>query len=230
MPDSPQIHNRKVLAGTPTPQRILDTAEELFAEKGYEATSVRDITSRAGCNLASVNYHFGGKQNLYATIFQRMLSVLRDYRIAGLEQVIREPGVNLETILRTFSRVFLEPLVEGRRGPRMMQLFLREMVEPRLPPGTIVTELFEPISHAFGKALKQQCPDLSEPSMRLCMISIVGQLAHMLMTFQLYKEAGRTEFPIHQLEQVIEHVVRFAEAGIRRCAADDTKNHAKEEV
>jgi AcrR family transcriptional regulator len=51
--------------GAQTRQRLLDVAETLFAEHGFAATSVRDITSAAACNLAAVNYHFRDKQNLY---------------------------------------------------------------------------------------------------------------------------------------------------------------------
>jgi len=217
-----QTIDRKEPAEPTTPERLLDAAERLFAEKGYGSTSVRDITNLAGTNLASVNYHFGGKQNLYASVFQRMLKVLRDHRIAGLEKVIHEPGVDLKAILHTFSRVFLEPLVEGSRGPRMMQLFMREMVEPLLPRGMIVSELFEPISLAFREALSQECPGVGGEEARLCMISIVGQLVHVLLTFQMYRDAGRTEFPVKDIQQVIDHVVQFAAAGVRECAAGNT--------
>ena len=53
-----------------TRERILDTAEVLFASKGYHAVSVREITHAADCNLAAVNYHFGNKQNLYLEVFR----------------------------------------------------------------------------------------------------------------------------------------------------------------
>ncbi len=53
-----------------TKERILDTAEVLFAQKGYQAVSVREITSAARCNLAAVNYHFGKKENLYLEVFR----------------------------------------------------------------------------------------------------------------------------------------------------------------
>ena len=51
-----------------TKERILDTAEVLFAQKGYQAVGVREITSAAKCNLAAVNYHFGNKENLYLEV------------------------------------------------------------------------------------------------------------------------------------------------------------------
>ena len=50
-----------------TRQRLIDAAGTIFAEKGYEAASVRDICTAAGANLAAVNYHFGGKRELYVT-------------------------------------------------------------------------------------------------------------------------------------------------------------------
>ena len=54
-------------------ERLLDAAEKLFCEKGYEGTSVRDITAEAGCNIAAVIYHFGGKERLYQEMFRRRL-------------------------------------------------------------------------------------------------------------------------------------------------------------
>ena len=53
-----------------TRERVLDEAETLFAQKGYHAVSVREITTAAECNLAAVNYHFGNKQNLYLEVFR----------------------------------------------------------------------------------------------------------------------------------------------------------------
>lgn len=56
-----------------TVERILDTAERLFAERGFSETSLRLITSRAGVNLAAVNYHFGSKKALIQAVFSRFL-------------------------------------------------------------------------------------------------------------------------------------------------------------
>ncbi len=58
-----------------TKDRIIDAAEELFAERGFVETSLRVITSRANVNLASVNYHFGSKKSLIQAVFDRYLSV-----------------------------------------------------------------------------------------------------------------------------------------------------------
>src|SRR5207247_5993504 len=67
-----------------TRERVLDAAERLFAERGFRATSIRDITAAARCNVAAVNYHFGGKVGLYREMFRRRLAALRERRVAGL--------------------------------------------------------------------------------------------------------------------------------------------------
>ncbi|MCW8856810.1 MAG: TetR/AcrR family transcriptional regulator, partial [Kangiella sp.] len=56
-----------------TKSRILDAAEQLFAERGFAETSLRTITTRAKVNLASVNYHFGSKKSLIQAVFDRFL-------------------------------------------------------------------------------------------------------------------------------------------------------------
>jgi AcrR family transcriptional regulator len=54
-----------------TKERILDAAERLFADRGFAATSLRNITGEAGVNLAAVNYHFGSKDALIVAVFER---------------------------------------------------------------------------------------------------------------------------------------------------------------
>ncbi|HCF0126194.1 TPA: transcriptional regulator PsrA, partial [Pseudomonas aeruginosa] len=61
------------MAQSETVERILDAAEQLFAEKGFAETSLRLITSKAGVNLAAVNYHFGSKKALIQAVFSRFL-------------------------------------------------------------------------------------------------------------------------------------------------------------
>ena len=117
-----------------THDRILAAAQQLFAEKGFDATSVRDITTEAGCNVASVNYHFGGKDKLYLEAFRSMLSLLRDRRLEMMgELMARKPSPTLEEFVRTFSAIMLEPLVDDDRGRMFLNIVTREMIDPRLP-------------------------------------------------------------------------------------------------
>ncbi len=73
-----------------TKLRILDAAEDLFIEYGYEAMSLRQITSRAEVNLAAVNYHFGSKETLLQAMLARRLDRLNDERLALLTRAEAE--------------------------------------------------------------------------------------------------------------------------------------------
>jgi AcrR family transcriptional regulator len=73
-----------------TQAKILDTAEGLFMEHGFEATSLRQITAAAGVNIAAVNYHFGSKEELFQTVLTRRLDPMNQERLALLARFERE--------------------------------------------------------------------------------------------------------------------------------------------
>ena len=130
----------------PVRDKLLDAAEKLFAEKGFDGTSVRDITAEAKCNVAAVNYHFGGKDNLYTETFRRKLILLRDVRVTRIDEVMARGGeTTLEDLLRAFGKAFFEPLVGVSSGPRFIKLWLREMLDQRLPATMLVEETFRPV-------------------------------------------------------------------------------------
>src|SRR5437773_8511643 len=73
-----------------TKERILDAAEALFMEHGFEATSVRVITAAAGVNLAAANYHFGSKEELFQAVLTRRLDPMNQERVALLDRFEHE--------------------------------------------------------------------------------------------------------------------------------------------
>ncbi|MBL4795606.1 MAG: TetR family transcriptional regulator [Pseudomonadales bacterium] len=88
-----------------TAENILDTAERLFAEKGFADTSLRKITSEAGVNLAAVNYHFGSKDVLIRAVFARFLNpfTIRMQEVLDEKELVwdaSKTGLELETVLR----------------------------------------------------------------------------------------------------------------------------------
>ncbi len=93
----------------PVQDRLLDAAEQLFAENGFDGTSVRDIASAAGCNIAAVNYYFGSKDKLYTEVWRRQLVQMRDARLQAIELVLSESKSKplLEDLLRSFANAFI---------------------------------------------------------------------------------------------------------------------------
>ena len=87
-----------------TRTRILDAAEELFMQHGFEGTSMRALTTRAGVNLAAVNYHFGSKHALVEAVFRRRLDPMNVERIAELDQLEAQGSVpSVEALERAVS-------------------------------------------------------------------------------------------------------------------------------
>ncbi len=154
---SPEAHE--------THERILEAAQKFFAEKGFDATSVRDITTEAECNVAAVNYHFGGKDKLYLESFRAMLGALRDQRLAMLDELMRrDPTPTLEEFLATFAEGFLDPLVDESKGRRFLVFVSREMLDPRLPAAVFLDEFIHPLVNRVMEALARVGPPMAPES------------------------------------------------------------------
>jgi len=197
--------------------RLLDAAEKSFAEKGFDGTGVRELTAKAHCNIAAVNYHFGGKDNLYIEVFRRRLSALCEARIRSIEQVMSrsDDEVTLEELLRAFAKSFVEPLVDQASGPVFMKLMIREISDPRLPKRMFLEEMILPTLRVFERAIVRICPGMDERTVVLCLVSVVGQLMHIVSVGEMFGHGGDGDLPIPSLDEIVEHVVEFSAAGIR---------------
>src|SRR5688572_31795620 len=118
-------------AGKPPPEprpRILAAAEELFMQHGFEGTSMRLLTAKAGVNLAAVNYHFGSKHALIEAVFRRRLDPMNTERIAALER-LENPSP--ENIIRAFVAPSLRLIEDAKGGSRNFSRLLgRTYTEP----------------------------------------------------------------------------------------------------
>jgi AcrR family transcriptional regulator len=196
--------------------RLLDSAEILFAEKGYDGTSIRDLTKAAKCNIAAVNYHFSGKENLYYETVKRIMVVLRDVRIERVNELMSSTGNSpgLERLLRTFSDSFLEPLVHQSRGKLFIKLMTREMLNPRLPMQMFYEQTIAPVMKTLQQALCTVCPNLTVDQCYLCIISLIGQLIQVLRIIECSEMFGYEDRK-PETSTLIDHVVSFSTIAIR---------------
>jgi len=205
--------------------RLLDTAEELFCEHGFAGTSIRDIAAAADCNIASVNYHFGGKDNLYLEVWRRHLFLMREIRISSIDNVMSQENGSpqLEDLLRAVADSFIEPLMNESKVPRFIKLMAREMIDQRLPEDIFVKELIVPTTIAFRGALLSVCPQLDRSKIVLVILSFVGQLMHALHVKVMFEQTGEPEILKFDLNEAIDHIVKFSVAGIRACLEGGTQ-------
>ncbi|MHC4327387.1 MAG: CerR family C-terminal domain-containing protein [Planctomycetota bacterium] len=203
-------------------ERLLHAAEELFAERGFDGTSIRDLAAAAECNIASVNYYFGGKEKLYIEVWRRHLLLLRDTRVASINEVMTNSGgkPHLEELLRSFALAFIGPLVD-ESGSRLIKLMAREMIDPRLPAGMFGRDVIKPTLSAMQQALSKACPDLPESKVPLVVFSLVGQLVHTIRVKSMLQLTDDQAFAMFEPARVIDHIVAFSAAGIRAFAGGE---------
>jgi AcrR family transcriptional regulator len=214
-------------AARETHERILEAAQKLFAEKGLDATSVRDITAEAGCNVAAVNYHFGGKDKLYVEAFRAMLGPLRDQRMAMMDGLMRrEPAPTLEEFLASFAEGFLEPLVDESLGRRFMLFVSREISDQKLPDGLFLEEFIVPLVTRAVTALDRVGVPMTPGQSFYCIFSLIGQLLHAVKGHHMRDQLELTGAAPFDLGGFIDHFVRFSAAGIRACSLDEHQARA----
>ncbi len=208
-----------------TIDRLLDAAEGLFAEHGFAATSVRDITQQAGCNVSAVNYHFGSKEGLYERVFERRLELLRTVRLEAVGRVVEDAAAHedLALLMRAFAHAFLAPLLDPDHGARTVQLMMRELITPKLPQGMIFKHLIGPIQEAMVTAIVRCVPGLHQGRALLCLHSFIGQLVHVLQMSRIQHMGGEDASPLLEINHVLDHVVRFTVLGVQAMVADGSE-------
>jgi len=199
-----------------TKERILNEAEIMFAENGYRAVSVREITTAAGCNLAAVKYHFGSKHNLYMEVF-RSRWIARTKRIQSyFRKTLSHQGtLSLSTLVRSLAQAFLEGPLTDEERKRHHQLIAREMSQPTEAFNLIAAQVMQPFFKELAGMFRSLVPEpLDEENLVLKIESIIALLIHFnfaritvtLLTGREYDSAFKS--------QLVEHITEFALNGL----------------
>lgn len=199
-----------------TKDRLLDSAEQLFGDKGITATSLRDVTTLASANLASVNYHFGSKEALLAAVFERRFRPMNDRRLeilSGFEEAAGERAVSLEQILWAW----LEPPFHmrhesGDAGERYMRVVSRVYADPTHSIHELFLRQFETVRSRFHDAFARVLPTVSSYEITRRMHYCIGSLAHTFCWCQQIPSLCSTAEP--SSDEVLHSLVAFAAAGM----------------
>jgi AcrR family transcriptional regulator len=199
--------------------RLLDAAEKLFCERGFGATSVRDLTAEAGCNVAAVNYHFGGKDQLYLEMFRRQMKIAVSDSVAVIEEVMSSPSPSLEALIRGWVTPPLKAVEQNDARGAVMQLLVREFLNKRIDPEPILKDLKEIFVERMSQALRELVPGLDVQRSRLAVFSVDALMFHPFLFMPIYLDWIEGI----DLEGIIDHIVRFGAAAIRGYHEDGKK-------
>ena len=190
---------------TDTKTRILDAAEKLFAENGFDTTSLRDITAAADVNLAAVNYHFQSKESLIEAVVMRCAGPINQKRLAMLDAA--GPNATIEQVVEAF----VGPVIEQDFAP-MSQLMGRVLASPEIMR-RIFRAHMETLSARFADAVAAALPNLT-PSERMWRLHFTaGAMAHTVTRAPLMRDLFGGVLDFNDRKLLIARLVRFAAAG-----------------
>ncbi len=200
-----------------TRDRILDTAERLFAEQGFHVATLRQITQEAAVNLAAVNYHFGSKQALMRAIFKRRLDALNTARMERLDAALRIDPPELEDVLDAFVQPALAFTRGGdAEGQRFMQLLLRAFADRDTDLHQAMRLEYAHVMRRFADAIGHALPDADPERLRQQLDFIVGALTLTM-----------AESALKDTRIIAGELVRFAAAGLRAPIPTDAEQEAR---
>src|SRR5713226_6298792 len=191
-----------------TKTRILDTAEKLFGHKGFETTSLRDITNEAEVNLAAVNYHFQSKDSLIDAVIQRRIEPINRRRLEMLEAAGQDPS--LEQIVEAFVLPVLE---QGTSA--MVTMMGRVLATPDMFLFRVFKKHLATVAQRFGEAMVKAAPDLSPAERMWRLMFMAGTMAHVLAWSNVMPEMTGGLCDPSDRQAVTARIVRFVAAGFR---------------
>lgn len=167
-----------------TQLRILDAAEALFMEHGFEATSLRQITSVATVNLAAVNYHFGSKEDLFEAVLTRRLDPMNQERMALLTRFEQDALPKVLSPEKILAAMFIPALRLARDPARGGKDFLRLLGRAYADPAPFIRQflaeqyavMIARFKAAFGRAL----PHLPKKELSWRLHFVMGALSYTL--------------------------------------------------
>jgi AcrR family transcriptional regulator len=201
-----------------TRARILSAALLVFAERGFEGATIKEITTIADANIAAVNYHFRSKDELVRQVLETFLRPINDARLAALDACERRSrGV---VSLRKLSEALVWPMVQLSRdekgGRALIRLLLQVRALPRKTTNAVVASQFDPVHERFVDALHRALPKLSREDViwrydfaRGAIMQVLADLdPHLRRLAALERELAEVDDAT-----IVEHLVSFIVGG-----------------
>lgn len=200
-------------------RNLLDAAEQLFADRGFDAVSVRDITQLAKANVAAVNYHFGSRDGLIATVVTRYITPVNEDRLARLENLERKWAGKAGPVEELID-AFVRPLISTvRRSDLSERLFYKligrifSMQAQGIPAA--VEEQLRVLSDRFTRAFAKSLPTVGPEELAWRIHFLVGAMIHMLMQQELLHRISNGVSGTPGMDATLGRFIRFAASGLR---------------
>lgn len=197
---------------------ILDTAEALFAEQGFDAASIRDITAQAGVRLASVNYYFKSKEGLFFEVISRRASVLSEDRLTLLRQIDFKK-LDVDDGLRQLSHAFIYPLLkrstEGHSGWKHYCRLINATATLRMSRASTIMTKFDVPALEFINAIRTVMPNISERNSFYAFHFLLGSTISVFTESYRIDQLSKDKYKSSDLVPICDQLVRYVSAGLK---------------
>jgi AcrR family transcriptional regulator len=200
-------------------RKLLDAAEQLFADKGFEAVSVRDVTQLAKTNVAAVNYHFGSREGLLTLVMMRYMLPVTEERLARLDTAERKwsgKAVPLEEIIDAFVRPLVTQVRKSELSERLFYKLTGRIFAQQgdgLPRQ--IEDQFRQVAERFSRAFGKTLPTVSPEDLAWRIHFLVGGMIHMLTHQDILSRVTGGASGTPTMEATLSRFIRFAAAGLR---------------
>jgi AcrR family transcriptional regulator len=199
---------REAITSDPTREKLLGVAGRVFADRGYQAATIREICLRAAANVAAVNYHFGGKLGLYTEVLQESV------RAAQIEAVQNALDQNAppEDILRAVIRARLRGVCRGDLPDWHFRILAHELVQPTPALRQLINKVARPIYKRLLELIGGMIGlPPNDDKTRLCANSVMGQILTYVLAGPLLAGVwAELKMTPEQVERIADHIADFS--------------------
>jgi AcrR family transcriptional regulator len=193
-----------------TKTRVFDAAEKVFAERGFDGATIRDIAAEAGEPVGTIHHHGGGKEALFHQVVARRAETLAQLRLTTLDAVTSQPDHRLEEILSAFVRPFFDLARDDPRWQHYARLVAFVCADPRW--AKISESCFDPVAQVFVQAICERLPQKTRDQVAEGFVFTVSAMLAVLTSQHRFNTLG--EEPTEPSSQM-EHLIAFAAAGFQ---------------
>lgn len=200
-------------------ERILDAAEALFAIRGYDGVTMRQIASRAGVDVALANYHFGRKIDVFNAVFERRADLLNTSRLSALREYQRDAGPDgpsVEQIIEAFLRPLKMALGAADEGWTNYLALIAYVNNSPVWGKSMMSSLFDELVSEFIAALKQALPKAREEDIYWCYQNLSGALTLTFAQTGRIDKLSNGKCRSDDLEAAYATMIPFIAAGFTR--------------
>jgi AcrR family transcriptional regulator len=202
-----------------TRERLLEAAGEMFADKGFEKATIRDIVARANANLNAVNYYFRDKRGLFLAVFEHAHEQASGMNEAAFQRMSALPPADA---LRAFVGQLLRGFFRKDHGSWPARFMAREIAQPTGALDILVDGFIRPRFNQIV-ALVQAIlgPHVPHFTIQLCAESVVAQCAHVIHARPIVgRLIPQLKYTPEDIEMMADHITRFSLAGLRGVATE----------